>query len=379
MPQEASPTPPRRILALAGGGVRGIVEVAFLEAVEAAYRARFGPQTRLCDVFHLIGGTSTGALIATALALGLPLETVRDFYLRRADAYFRRRRWWAWGQTPIFDGAALEAEIRETIGDVSLGDEAFQSYLAIVAKRLDTGSAWIINNIPHAPYFEDAPDGSYIGNRHFDVAELLRAATAAPVFFDQQPVEIGPGQTATFVDGGLSPYNDPSLALLKLARLRAFGLNWPTGPEQLFVLSIGTGRYRQRVPASVAARAGPLRLAYLSMRGMATDGEVHTLTIMQGLGRSLMPVEVNSEIGTMAGDTLAGAPLFDYLRLDLPLERAALSAAGFPLASREIRRFHRFDDPDIIRPLYDLTRDYIAATLDLGAVLFGTDGGGGRN
>lgn len=39
---------PKRILALSGGGARGIVEVAFLEAIERSYQARFGADKRSC-------------------------------------------------------------------------------------------------------------------------------------------------------------------------------------------------------------------------------------------------------------------------------------------------------------------------------------------
>lgn len=357
-----SQSSPRRILSLSGGGVRGIVEVAFLEAAEAACQRRFGQGTRLCDVFHLVGGTSTGALIATAIALGLPLSDIRAFYLDRAATFFSKRRWRGLiGQAPLFDGALLEQEFRSTIGDVTLGDQSFRTYLAIVTKRLDTGSPWILNNIPSAPYFDDPPDGSYTGNRHYDVARILRAATAAPTFFDQQTLDIGDGQQGTFVDGGLSPYNDPSLALLRIARVRAFGLNWAPGADQLGVLSVGAGRFRQRVSPHLAARLGPLRLAYFALRGMAGDAETDTLAMMQWLGKAQLPEEINSELGTLADEHLTPQPAFSYLRLDLPLDHGPLRAAGLSVPPRDLRRFHRFDDPAVIAPLYDLTRSFIAA------------------
>lgn len=360
---------PRRILALSGGGVRGVVEVAFLEAVEAAYRKKHGDGTHLSDLFDLMGGTSTGALIATALSLGRPLSEIRDFYLDRAHRYFSRRRWWSIGQTAFFDAAALEKEFVDVVGDVTLGDASLKTYVAIVTKRLDTGSPWIVTNVPSAPFFHHCPEMSFTGNKDYPVARLLRAATAAPMFFDQQAIRIGPDETAVFVDGGLSPYNDPSFALLQIARLKAFGLTWPVGEDQLFILSIGAGRYRDRIPARLAQRAGPLRIAYMSMRGMIGDGEVQTLATMQILGRSLLPQTVNSEVGTLDGDRLTDDPQFSYLRLDLPLEAEPLAAAGLSVPHRDLRRFHRLDDPDIIHPLYELTRDYIAATLDLDALI----------
>ena len=362
---------PKRILALSGGGVRGIIEVAFLEAIEKSYRRRFGPETRLSDIFHLVGGTSTGALIATAVALGLPLEQVKDFYIDRAARFFRNDRWFSrFGHTARFDGQALETEFIRIIGDIELGDDKLKTLLAIVTKRLDTGSPWIVSNIPTAPYFQDPPDGSYRGNRHYHLAKLLRATTAAPTYFDQQTLEIGPGQTGTFVDGGLSPYGDPSFALFRLARAEAFGLHWPTGTENLSILSLGTGRFRQKVPPRSASRAGPLRLAYWAMRGMVTDAEEHTVALMQWLGDCPRPQLINSEIGSLADETLAQDPVFRYLRLDLPLDGRELAQAGLHISPGDLKRFHRFDDPDIITPLYQLAKDYIAKQLDLDQLLF---------
>lgn len=360
----------KRILALSGGGVRGIVEVAFLEAIERAFKQRIGQETRLCDVFHLIGGTSTGSLIATALSLGLPLSTIRDFYLDRAAKFFENRRWLpSIRQVSAFDGDALEAEFIATIGDISLGDPAFQSFFAVITKRLDTGQPWLLSNVPSARYFNDPDDGSYIGNRHFRVARLLRAATATPTFFSQSQIRIGPRQTGVFVDGGLSPYNDPSLLLLKLARLKCFGLEWAAGRDNLAILSLGSGSFRPEINPATAARLGPIPLAYHALRGMISNAEQHTTAMMQWLGTSPRPVRINSEIGTLEDDTLLGVPAFTYLRLDLPLEQSELNAVGISMSKKDLRRFQRLDDPQVIKPIYQLAQAYVTAALDVDALL----------
>ncbi|WP_160175170.1 patatin-like phospholipase family protein [Ruegeria halocynthiae] len=146
----------KRILALSGGGVHGVVEVAFLEAIESALQDHLGRDTRICDVFNLIGGTSTGALIAVALSRGVPLEEVKHFYLTRAAAFFQKRRWLPiMRHVAAFDGDKLEAELKAVVGDATLGDPGFRTHCAIVTKRLDTGSRWIISTIDTAPYFNE--------------------------------------------------------------------------------------------------------------------------------------------------------------------------------------------------------------------------------
>lgn len=68
------------ILSLDGGGVRGVITLAFLERIEQLLASRSVGPERLCDRFDLVGGTSTGAIIATALALGMSATEIKDFY-----------------------------------------------------------------------------------------------------------------------------------------------------------------------------------------------------------------------------------------------------------------------------------------------------------
>ena len=73
---------PKRILALDGGGIRGVLTAGLLRRMEDILRARAGgdPNFRLSDYFDLIGGTSTGSIIAAGLSLGMTAEEVRDHY-----------------------------------------------------------------------------------------------------------------------------------------------------------------------------------------------------------------------------------------------------------------------------------------------------------
>lgn len=61
---------PKRILALDGGGIRGAITIAFLIKIETILKKLFGRETRISDYFDLIGGTSSGAILAGAAAVG---------------------------------------------------------------------------------------------------------------------------------------------------------------------------------------------------------------------------------------------------------------------------------------------------------------------
>ena len=71
---------PKRILALDGGGIRGILSLQYLEAIEKLVKERVGPDALLCDYFDLIGGTSTGAIIAAGLACGMTVDALQTLY-----------------------------------------------------------------------------------------------------------------------------------------------------------------------------------------------------------------------------------------------------------------------------------------------------------
>ena len=73
---------PKRILALDGGGIRGIVTLEILARIESLLREKSKRQDFvLADYFDFIAGTSTGAIIGTALSLGMTVADIRNFYL----------------------------------------------------------------------------------------------------------------------------------------------------------------------------------------------------------------------------------------------------------------------------------------------------------
>ena len=83
---------PKRILALDGGGLKGILTLGYLEALEQLLRQRHGndPDFRLSDYFDLIAGTSTGAIIAACLALGMAVGEVLEKYQKLGRNVFSR-------------------------------------------------------------------------------------------------------------------------------------------------------------------------------------------------------------------------------------------------------------------------------------------------
>ncbi len=85
---------PKRILALDGGGIRGMLTLSYLDTIERVLRKRHdNDHLVLSDYFDLIGGTSTGAIIAAGLAKGYSVSELQKLYRKLAADVFRRRLW----------------------------------------------------------------------------------------------------------------------------------------------------------------------------------------------------------------------------------------------------------------------------------------------
>ena len=353
---------PKRILSLDGGGVRGATTIAFLERIEALIEEIEGRPVRLCDWFDLIGGTSTGAIIATTLALGYRVSEIRTFYEQLAPKIFKRSFWRVTGWHAKFDSRRLMQELTKVIGARTLDSPDLRTGLCIVLKRMDTGSAWIVANNPCSTFWETPADGLFTGNRHLPLAHIVRASTAAPSFFEPELIEIAPGQPpGLFIDGGLTPHNNPSLLLLMTALIPAYGLNWRTEPENLLVVSVGTGSFRPTLSPVDAMRSSAIGLAIKSLAAMIAESQLLVLTLMTYLGQSPIAWPINSEIGDLGSVTAPTGNLFRFLRYDVRLEQSWLAEKlGKYFSADFIAKLRPMDNPANMQTLYELGRSAAA-------------------
>ncbi len=392
---EASPAAARlfgpgkkRILTLDGGGVRGIISIAFLKEMEDQLRKHAGrADLVLADVFDMIAGTSVGSMLATMLALGKPVaeieETFRDLapkIFSGRDTIFSQKRFSA---VPLLNG------VRSIVKDERLESHKLLTGLAIIAKRVDTGSVWVISNNPDMPYWDDGPE--WDGNRHYKLEMLIRASTAAPFLFTPTEITIhtdrfGRVHKGWFVDGGVSPHNNPSLQMLLMAALPAYELNWALSPDDLLMISIGTGLHRSPVDRNKRVVNGMLAgfalgrerredieeaaFAAQTLRSIVADCGLFALKAMQSVSNPRFSWMINSEIGALDGQLLLRAVrglgdhldprgLLRFQRYDLPLERSGLVPGEFDVAASQEERLalHAIDDPRNIDKLYALASE----------------------
>ena len=358
---------PKRVLALDGGGVKGIITIAFLEKIEEILRERSGrgKDFRLCEYFDLVGGTSVGSLLATLIALGHSMAEIRTMFEDWTPQIFRHSRWAIPVLSPRFSSRGLRRRAKELLGEQTLEDNDLKTGLAIVTKRIDTGSPWVLSNNPHAKYWNDPEDFKHLGNRHFRIADLVCASTAAPYYFAPKRIRMVPKTTrpqevGLFVDGGVSPYNNPALMLFMMAGIKGYNFNWNLGAENLFIVSVGTGSYRMGLTPNWLMRWFPPYFAVKAIHGLAADCDQLSLILLQWLSRPGRPWLINSELGTMEGELLAAAggradPLLSFMRYDSKLDvnwlRESLERTfshGF------IEGIKRLDRPDMMRNMYEV-------------------------
>lgn len=343
---------PKRILALDGGGIRGAMSLGFLERIEKVLRERYGrPDLRLCDYFDLIGGTSTGSIIAAGLAIGKTASELKELYLELGGKVFGAKKIKLWEAR--FKSRPLEEELEGLFGDVRLGDEAIETGVCVVTKRADTGSTWPLINHPEGSFFEE--------NRNILLRNAVRASAAAPVFFEPTTIDLGGGQIGAFIDGGVSMANNPALQLFLVATLMGFPFHWESGEDEILLVSVGTGLWDQRDDPERMANSKVWDWARFVPTMLMADSLWQNQLILQLLSRSRTPWPIDTEVGDLSEDLLGPEPAMSYLRYDAMLEKEGLERLGLDdLAAKatELRDMSAADNR------YDLARIGVAAAAE---------------
>jgi len=227
---ERSDRRPRRnqILALSGGGYRGLYTAAFLERCEAHYG-------RTCrEQFGLIAGTSIGALLAAGLACGVKASVLTAKMQEHGPKIFSRRprrlprRFF---HSAPFDSRAVQAAITDV-----LTEEVAQTPLSRISTPLLITAVRATTWTP-AIFRSRGLAGKEASNT--TLQDAILASAAAPTFFPLWRI----GQE-DYADGGLIA-NAPDIAAL-IAALRDLSF----ARTSTYMLSIGTAGSRAGLPHS---------------------------------------------------------------------------------------------------------------------------------
>jgi uncharacterized protein len=217
----------------------------------------------------------------------------------------------------------LAQKLIEIIGgdDVTLCDNNLKTLLLIVMSNASTDSAWPVCNNPKAKYNDrDRPTS----NADIPLWRLIRASTAAPIYFPAEEVEFGK-KMHVFIDGGLTPYNNPAFQLFLQATLSPYRLCWPAGEKDMLIVSVGTGFAPAEKIDLKASDLSFLQMALAAAAAQSNSAMYQQDLLCRVFGNCLVGDEVDREVGDMIRLSVPGGKkLFTYLRYDAELTRTGL-------------------------------------------------------
>lgn len=319
----------KKILALDGGGIRGMMTVEILATIEELLR-NAQPQAKrdafvLADYFDFVAGTSTGAILAACISLGMPVSKIRTFYMESgADMFDKASLLKKWKYKYKDEG--LADKLKQELGaDTTLGSDRLRTMLMMVMRNATTDSPWPVWNNPKAKYNDRARENC---NLHLPLWQLVRASTAAPVFFPPEVVTIGKDKFV-FVDGGITTCNNPSFQAFIMVTTEPYQVNWPTGENQLLIVSIGTG-----TSPTANKDLGPDDMNLLYNAGSIPSALMLAALNEQDLlcrvfGKCLAGDQLDREVGDLKntkGPT--ASKLFTYMRYNAELSVKGLAELG---------------------------------------------------
>jgi len=346
---------PKRMLALDGGGIRGILTLGYLGEIEALLRERSGNKSLvLSDYFDLIGGTSTGSIIAAALACGMSVEKLNDLYRKLGNSVFESKFYRKGLFVPKFPSEPVHKALEENLGkDTTLDGDRILTGLMIMAKRLDTGSPWPLHNHPDARYARQ--DGALL------LSQVVRASTAAPTYFEPEEIAIssrdGKQTKGAFVDGGVSPFNDPALQMLMLAALHGHGFRWQTGKDKLLLISCGTGTYKATSTTEDLMGMAPALQGVKALQSLMDDCARTNHGMLQWLTNCLTPWTIDRAVEDMQLDSKAGPQLATYARYNVLLEPQWLKTnVEIEQGPEQLAKIAEMDNPKNMDELAEIGR-----------------------
>lgn len=344
---------PRKLLACDGGGIRGLITIEALAAIEAELQRRNGKDVRLADEFDYVAGTSTGAIIATCVSLGMSVAEIRDFYLASGHEMFakasllRRFRY-------KYEDEKLAAKLRGVLGaDATLGSDKLRTLLLIIMRNATTDSPWPLANNPHAKFNDPARRAAGKGcNLDLPLWQLVRASTAAPVYFPPEAVDVGGGNDPfLMVDGGMTMYNNPAFLMFLMATAQPYNLGWPTGTDKMLIVSVGTGTSpkanQELAPEDMNLIYNASSIPSALMFAALNEQDL----LCRVFGNCLHGDVLDREVGDLIGARGPVDPkLFTYVRYNAELTAEWLAANSLGhIKARDVQRLDSTDHMDQLR------------------------------
>ncbi|GMH25233.1 hypothetical protein Nepgr_027076 [Nepenthes gracilis] len=280
-PPYQSPPPPKEgnlitVLAVDGGGIRGIIPAVILSFLESQLQEIDGEEARVADYFDVVAGTSTGGLIATMLTApnenNRPLFSAKEivpFYLENCPKIFPQSGGICGSVVtflkelvgPKYDGKYLHKLLREVLGKTRL----HQALTNLVIPTFDIKQLQPIlfskYKVAIAPALDALLSDICIGTS--------AAPTYMPSFYFENTDERGIVREFNLIDGGVAANNPTLTAITEVMRdmtkkNREIAATEPWDCDRFLVISLGTGsaKNEHKYDARAASKWGIITWLY---------------------------------------------------------------------------------------------------------------------
>jgi len=247
-----------RILSINGGGIRGIFQATYLKEVKKSF------ESLLHENFELIAGTSTGSIIALAVALNIDMEKVVYLFRSKGEEIFSPRLFASIRKGARYKKEPLEKALKDIFEEYTLKDCKENGIdVVITATTLDSFDCRVFSTL-HSPDVKNH-------DLELSVVEVIMSSCAAPTFFE--PAQLT-NRERHYIDGGIWA-NTPSL----LAICHAYNYS-EIAFRNMQVVSLGNGeisqgltvaQYNNLMPIGMIS---PLFNMMFATQSIAADGMV---------------------------------------------------------------------------------------------------------
>lgn len=284
-----------RVLAIDGGGIRGIIPARILVHVEEILKEISRDENaKISDYFDLIAGTSTGGILTALILAPYPEYTAKDMvklYVEHGEAIFTRSlitRSVDRGAlfNPLYQHEPIEKILDDYLGTLKISE--LKRPCLIPTYNIETGTATFISSL-----------GIFQNPKHDrQVKDVLRATTAAPTYFSPTHKK-----KDAFIDGGMFANNPALCAYVEATK-------FPSEPraQDIMVLSLGTGSINRKYPYESARRWGRLNWIRPAL-------EIYSSAASQTVNHQLEMIYMNKDREE------------NYLRIEPDLKNATASIA----------------------------------------------------
>jgi len=237
-----------KILSIDGGGIRGIIPAKIISEYEDKMKLE-NPNYKIYEEFDLICGTSTGAILAIGLSLGIPAIELVKFYKDYARDIFPKWYFKILPQgarvltTSIYSNKKLNQKLKEIFskanGNIIPLLYDLKTKVCIPSYNGNVGEINVLKTKHHADYTRDYKIPAH---------DVALSSASAPVYFPPHSFEydnhLGKGANINMIDGGIFANNPALIGILEAADKLDIDFS------RIKVLSMGTGKGKQIIKKS---------------------------------------------------------------------------------------------------------------------------------